>query len=828
MHQYDLWVNARGTLSVDTSGWLGDKVEIALELVSGSTPMSLTTSVDDRDRLIQLINNNRVLIEPEARRVIMAALDDSKTIPPPLMHPTDYEMIAYIDEVQELKAKVSISGPKVWLTEGRTYRFRRSTPEFHVPFERKKMHYNEESKQAYSRVHEMMLIGKDDAFYLRDDKNRMVMYRDHAHKEGENEIKANQMWEHFEKPDIQSIKERMKDKYDDNMERLNMHELVYDFKFFPGQLDYISSVACTDSALVSADTGCGKTLIAIALHVAKNSSRTLVIAPKGTVKDEHGVETNHDPAQWIKEFQSFAPDIPVYRLFSKNDYLSLLDEQGELPFGVFVSYDHAMFRTGAFEQLPDSWGKQNQDKIEDKLRKRFASRFPKKYQPRNATMHERYEAHISSGIGCVYNGIKCVIDPCLATFIGDDVWDMLILDEAHLICNLNSQVTNNLIRMQPRYKFALTATPIPNMVWNIFSLMGWLCVPDWYQGRKSNARWPYTREEIGRFRRKFVSRERDLTQEMINRQKSKDPPPAKASPLISEPAALLKLLRPCVAYISKEMCNPDLQPCEIVDVRVPMGAEQRQLYTHYLDVGRIPCNDARFRYGVQMSYLRGICAEPATVEYEDPARPLVSTNCNPKLIAIMDRIIKCVKQGEQVVHVSARINMTNELANRLDSVGISYSRIDGNVKDHAHEAAMFKAGDTQVMLMGIKCAQSYSFHMCSNLIIGSLEWSYGSFAQAKGRVWRLNSPKPVKIYVILHTDSIEELMFDKLANKEDAATICLRGERVDRDVVSIDTNELLAEHIENWDNKDRGEPWEAETEEAWIEMQNKCLDPMLV
>ena len=81
MHQYDLWVNARGTLSVDTSGWLGDKVELALDLVAGSTPMTLTTSVDDRDRLIQLVNHRRVLIQPEARRLIMSALEESKTIP---------------------------------------------------------------------------------------------------------------------------------------------------------------------------------------------------------------------------------------------------------------------------------------------------------------------------------------------------------------------------------------------------------------------------------------------------------------------------------------------------------------------------------------------------------------------------------------------------------------------------------------------------------------------------------------------------------------------------------------------------------------------------
>ena len=263
-------------------------------------------------------------------------------------------------------------------------------------------------------------------------------------------------------------------------------------------------------------------------------------------------------------------------------------------------------------------------------------------------------------------------------------------------------------------------------------------------------------------------------------------------------------------------------------MRVPMGAEQRALYSYYLDVAKIPCADPRFRQGVQMTYLRGICADPAGVEYEDDNRPLVSSNCNPKLIAIMDTILKCVANGEQVVHVAARINQSDEIANRLDACGITYSRIDGTVTDHAFEAGAFKAGSTQVMLMGIKCAQSYSFGQCSNLVIGSLEWSYGTFSQAKGRVWRLNSPRPVKIYVILHHDSIEEHMFDKLANKEDAATICLRGERVDTDVVSMDTAEILASHIDGWQEYDRGEPAEFATEESWLVMKDKLLDPLAI
>ena len=820
MHQYDLWVNTSGTLGVDSSGWLGSKVELALDLVRGSTPMALTTSVDDRDRLIQLVNNARVLIEPEAKRLILNALQESDTIPPPLLAPTDYELIAYIDEVKELTATKTVNGPKLWVTAGKKYSFKRSAPKYNVPFTRKKMHFKEETGESWARNHEMMLIGKDDAFRFTDDRRRQVMFRDHAHDEGENEVKAKHIWSYFDRPDIPDVRTRFKDKFDDIRSRLEMHELVSGFDFYPGQLDYISAIGCNDSALVSADTGCGKTLIAISLILAKNSERTLVVAPKGTVKDEHGVETNHDPAQWIKEFQSFAPDMPVHKLFSKSDYEALLDADGELPYGVFVTYDHAMFRTGAFEQIPDSWT-QDEAKVEKKFRKRFARQLCSHFAVEGDTFDER----LSQGVGCVYNGIKCVMEPCLATVVGD-VWDMLILDEAHLICNLNSQVTNNLIRLQPRYKFALSATPIPNMVWNIFSLMGWLCVPDWYQGARSNPRWPFTREEISRFMTRFVSVERDLTQELMNRQKNIAPPAPRKSPLISEPAALLKLLRPTVAYISKEKCNPELQPCEVVDVRVPMGSEQRALYSYYLDVAKIPCSDPRFRMGVQMTYLRGICADPAGVEYEDENRPVVSSNCNPKLITIMDTILKCVADGEQVVHVAARINQSDEIASRLDACGITYSRIDGTVTDHAYEAGAFKAGATQVMLMGIKCAQSYSFGQCSNLVIGSLEWSYGTFSQAKGRVWRLNSPRPVKIYVILHHDSIEEHMFDKLANKEDAATICLRGERVDTDVVSMDTAEILASHIAGWKEYDRGEPAEYATEESWLSMKDKLLDPL--
>ena len=110
-----------------------------------------------------------------------------------------------IDEVQELTAKVDAQGPKIWLKQGKTYKFKRSYPEYQVPFTRKKMHINEETGTAYPCTHDMMLIGKDGAFWCRDDRNRMVIYHDHADKDRQNELFGHEIWNHLhQQGDLQS------------------------------------------------------------------------------------------------------------------------------------------------------------------------------------------------------------------------------------------------------------------------------------------------------------------------------------------------------------------------------------------------------------------------------------------------------------------------------------------------------------------------------------------------------------------------------------------------------------------------------------------------
>lgn len=430
----------------------------------------------------------------------------------------------------------------------------------------------------------------------------------------------------------------------------------------------------------------------------------------------------------------------------------------------------------------------------------------------------------AEGVGETRNGIRCVIAPCLAERIEFDqrlrrlracdlqpatcnsapgsVFDMVCLDEAHTCNNIGAQVTQALVRLQPRYRFAFTATPITNLVSGLFCLLGWLAVPRWHEGERRNAAWPYAREDEHRFNSTFLTVERDYTQEKMTKGLKKC---VKFSPVISSPARLLKLAKPILAYIGKQECNPAYQPPSIVHVRVPLGAEQAVAYRFFLNRGNISGHPL-VRARKQVAYLRALCADPKGFARRHGG-PVTRSNFNAKTIAILGLIRDILAQGEQVNIVSARVGQSDELARRLTEAGIPFSRIDSTIPPdrHGSEAEKLKSGAVRVQLMGAKCAASHSFSNVRYQIICSLEYTWGALDQACGRIDRVNSRPGVTIYVVLHQDTMEEGMFDRVATKGDAATICLLGKRVPREFNPVDAQEILADNIIHWEQSEEGE-----------------------
>jgi hypothetical protein len=256
--------------------------------------------------------------------------------------------------------------------------------------------------------------------------------------------------------------------------------------------------------------------------------------------------------------------------------------------------------------------------------------------------------------------------------------------------------------------------------------------------------------------------------------------------------ALPARLRRYVHTITKEQCRHDIPPCDVTVDLVPMSAEQRFFYDRFLDPSVIQGNNAWRRAARQVGHLRDICAAPASCRF--PGATRVLSNHTPKITRILELLN--AEPEEQFVIVSARIEQTNEIERWLHNCAITTARIDSTVNDPTWQANYFKSGRPRVMLMGAKCAAAHSFPQCARLIVASLEWAPGVLAQTIGRIHRINSQRPCRVWILLHERSIEVVQLEVNREKDRLIKLALLGEPVK--IPNVLAREILLSAVKQW------------------------------
>ncbi len=184
--------------------------------ISGQHPLALVHEVQTRRLLKEVIERRIFTISPGAEQAIREALVQAAQLATPIMPVTDFERVAYVDELDELTVrddfKPSDYDWELSFQPGRKYAHSTGTYTFRDKFTRKKVHYNEEEERTFTLEHQCELTGQDRFISVTDDRqteHRFMDRPDRTRRTQWREHPENILWHIFVKPEVPTVAEEL-------------------------------------------------------------------------------------------------------------------------------------------------------------------------------------------------------------------------------------------------------------------------------------------------------------------------------------------------------------------------------------------------------------------------------------------------------------------------------------------------------------------------------------------------------------------------------------------------------------------------------------------
>jgi hypothetical protein len=401
------------------------------------------------------------------------------------------------------------------------------------------------------------------------------------------------------------------------------------------------------------------------------------------------------------------------------------------------------------------------------------------------------------------SSIKCVFTPTLASIV-HSTFDCVVCDEAVAFKSGTAKQAEGVLRMNPRYRLALTGTPIKNKFPDLFFLASWVT------GFNENptARFPYgnTTGDRAAFTADFSAVEENLTK----REKDEREGNARRSYIRQDPTQLCnihrlwRVLGPVTIRRRKDdIPGCDIVPKTVIPLRVMPGTRQKQTYRWHIE--NAPDHATPLAsIGAQIMCLRQAALHPANPQLQRPGCPqsVSSGVFTPKIAAVLKLATDLMARGEQLVVASPFTAFSEDLSAILTQASVPHLCLDGRTSptQRGKMLAAFKDRRTPVLIVGIKgMASGHDLNCCSNLVLPGIEWALDLNRQIVDRVHRLVSKKPVSIYVIVTQGTIDERLTAVWQEKGDASDLALDGRLIREKVDKLDPIAFLKEAVADFD-----------------------------
>jgi superfamily II DNA or RNA helicase len=345
-------------------------------------------------------------------------------------------------------------------------------------------------------------------------------------------------------------------------------------------------------------------------------------------------------------------------------------------------------------------------------------------------------------------------------------WTSLVLDEAQQIKNPESLVSQAAYDLPADFKLCLSGTPVENHLDDAWSLFHFSC-PGLLGDRKHFA------ESL---RRRIESGDAEATWELRRRIKP----------------FLLRRLKRDVAI--------ELPARSDMVLYAELSAEEKQRYEAIQATTRKDVMEQLGVGGTEEKSVNVFKALEALLRLRQAAchqalLPGIKAATSSKLDLLLGKLTELVEEGHKALVFSQWTSFLDLIGKALDDASLPYLRLDGSTTNRGAVVDAFQTGDKPILIMSLKAGGvGLNLTAADHVFIMDPWWNPASEEQAADRAHRIGQDKPVMVYKLVSTGTVEErILLLQERKKALAASVTEGGAILPASVTREDLLALLKE-----------------------------------
>jgi superfamily II DNA or RNA helicase len=341
-------------------------------------------------------------------------------------------------------------------------------------------------------------------------------------------------------------------------------------------------------------------------------------------------------------------------------------------------------------------------------------------------------------------------------------WHVVVLDEAQFIRNPDTLAAQAAFQLKSNYRICLTGTPVENHLGDLWSQFHFL-IPGYLSDQKTFQ--TYFRQPIEKYGD-------------THRQK-----------------LLSVKVRPFMLRRTKGEVAAELPAKTVMIENVQLDGAQRDLYETVRLAMHEKIKDEIEQKGFKRSQivileallrLRQACCDPRLLgtTFKHKAKD------SAKLSHLLEMISQLVEEKRKMLIFSQFASMLDLIADELSKLKIEFVEIRGDTKDRAEPVRKFQNEDVPVFLLSLKAGGTgLNLTAADTVIHYDPWWNPAVENQATDRAHRIGQTKPVFVYKMIATGTLEEKMLllqekkkalaDAVFDPEKAGSIKITEEELD-------------------------------------------------